>query len=115
VSANLLSTAVPRAVAPPTDELAQRIRAAVRAEAYEHVMELLGEHKRRLERHLAAAAGDAEETRRVAAEARDLLEWAKATVLANRAHMAVSLGRVHQAAAYRSRGAASSSTWRLEG
>ena len=64
---------------------------------------------------LAAAAGDAEETRRVAAEARDLLERAKATVLANRAHMAVDLGRMHQAAAYRSRGAASSSTWRLEG
>jgi hypothetical protein len=97
-----------------TDDLTERLRAAVRSEAYEEVLELLGEYHCRFEQLLQEASGDPEESRRLFTEARELLEWAKATSLANRAHSQVSLRRLTQTARYMPAKAAYTRAWRLE-
>jgi hypothetical protein len=110
-----LAFATSEAVAPETDDLAERLRAAVRAEAYEEVLQLLGAYHSRFEQLLGEATGDPEESRRLFAEARKLLEWAKASTAANRAHAQVSLSRLTHAAGYKPAKNAQGPAWRLQG
>lgn len=108
------SIVTPGANARETDDLAKRLRAAVRSEAYEEVLDLLGAYNRRFEQLLVEAAGDPEESRRLATEAHELLAWAKATSLANRAHAEVNLSRLTRAARYMPAKNRYSRTWRFQ-
>jgi hypothetical protein len=101
--------------APETDGLVERLRAAVRSEAYEEVLEHLGAYNRRFEQLLGEASGDAEESRRLFAEARELLEWAKQSTAANRGHAQASLSRLTHAAGYAPAKNGHAPTWRLQG
>jgi hypothetical protein len=86
-----------------TEELARvagRLRVAVRTESYEEVPALLAEHNRHLQQALLEASTDAIETKRLAMQAREILDWVKASVLANRAHAQTSLSRLSNAARY---------------
>jgi len=100
--------------APETDDLTARLRVAIRAEAYEEVLDLLGAYNSRFEQLLGEASGDPEESRRLFTEARDLLEWAKATTVAGRAHAEVSLGRLTHAAGYMPAKNCSNRTWQFQ-
>jgi hypothetical protein len=110
-----LAIAASEAAAPETDDLVERLRAAVRSESYEEVLELLGAYHRRLEQLLGEASGDPEESRRLFADARELLDWAKASTAANRAHAQVSLSRLAHAAGYMPAKNAHGPAWRLQG
>jgi hypothetical protein len=94
------SLATMGADAPAADGLTERLRAAIRSEAYEEVLALLGDYNRRFEHLVREASGDPQESRRLFSEARDLIGWAKAASLANRAHAEASLGRLTGAARY---------------
>jgi hypothetical protein len=93
------------------ENLAERLRAAVRSEAYDDVLDLLSAYHERFEQLLGEASGDLQESRRLFTEARDLIEWAKVTTLANRAHAQVSLSRVARAAEYMPAKAGYARTW----
>jgi len=103
------------AAAPETDELVERLRAAVRSEAYEEVLEHLGAYNRRFEQLLGEASGDPEESRRLFAEARELLEWAKVSTATNRAHAQASLSRLTHASGYAPAKNGHVPSWRLQG
>lgn len=94
------SIVTPAANQRETEDLAKRLRAAVRSEEYEEILELLGAYNRRFEQLLVEAAGDPKETRRLFTEASALLQWAKVTSQANRAHAEVNLNRLTRAARY---------------
>jgi len=66
---------------PPT---AERLRLAVTGGSYGEVQQLLTEYAREVEAWLRAASG--EQRRLIAREATNLLEWARHTILAQRAH-----------------------------
>jgi hypothetical protein len=95
-----LPIVTPGACASEMDDLAERLRSAVRSEAYDEVLELLSAYNERFEQLLSDACGDLQESRRLFTEARNLIEWAKTTTLANRAHTQVSLSRAARAAEY---------------
>jgi hypothetical protein len=101
--------------APETDGLVERLRAAVRSEAYEEVLEHLGAYNRRFEQLLGEASGDPEESRRLFAEARELLEWAKLSTATNRAHAQARLSRLTHASGYAPAKNGHAPTWRLQG
>lgn len=86
-----------------TEDLARvagRLRVAVRTESYEDVPALLAEHNRVLQQALLEASADPVETKRLATQAREMLDWVKVSVLANRAHAQTSLNRLSNAARY---------------
>jgi hypothetical protein len=108
--------AAPQACAEPAiGVLTDRLRNAIRREAYEDVLGLLPEYNRRFEQALQAASGDLAETRRVAAEARELFDWARATVAASRAHTEASLGKMNAASRYKTLNGPSPRRWQVEG
>jgi hypothetical protein len=89
-----------QAAAEELARVAGRLRVAVRTESYEEVPALLAEHNRHLQQALLEASTDAIETKRLAMQAREILDWVKASVLANRAHAQTSLSRLSNAARY---------------
>lgn len=95
-------------------QAAVRLRSAVRAECYEQIADLLAEHHRRLEEAMQEAVRDMDASRRLAAEARQTLDWVKVSVLANRSHAETSLKRLSNAARYSPRQAPGGRTWKFE-
>lgn len=102
------------AVETALSQAARRLRSAVRTESYEEIPELLAEHHRQLEKAMRAATGDMDASRRLAAEARETLDWVKANVLANRAHAETSLNRLSNAARYTPNQGPAGRTWKFE-
>lgn len=92
-----------------------RLRAAVRSESFENVPALLADHHRQLEQAVQAASGDSKESRRLAVQARETLDWVKANVLANRAHAQTNLDRLSNAARFLPASSRPARSWKLEG
>jgi hypothetical protein len=95
--------------------LTERLRNAIGREAYEDVLGLLPEYNRHFEQALHDASGDLAETKRVAGEARELFDWARATVSASRAHTAASLSKMNAASRYKPLNGSSPRHWQVEG
>ncbi len=93
--------ATPAHAEPGIGALMERLRSAIRREAYDDVLGLLPEYNRHFEQALHEASGDLAETKRVAGEARELFDWARATVAASRAHAQDSLSQMDAAARYK--------------
>lgn len=98
----------------PLAQAEARLRAAVCAEGFEDVPALLAEHHRQLELAMQQASGDAKESRRLAVQARETLDWVKASVLANRAHAQANLDRLSNAARFLPPARPAARTWKLE-
>ena len=88
------------AAGPALAQVAARLRAAVRSEAYDKIPQLLAEHNRRFEQAAREVPNGSAEARLLAVEARETLDWVKASVLANRAHAEASLGRLNSTTRY---------------
>ncbi|MEX2304215.1 MAG: hypothetical protein WD733_24945 [Bryobacterales bacterium] len=97
----------------PLARVAGCLRVAVRTESYEEVPALLAEHNCVLQQALLEASADPVETKRLATQAREMLDWVKVSVLANRAHAQTSLNRLSHAARYMP-AASPARTWKYQ-
>ncbi len=95
-------------------QIERRLQAAVRAEAYDEIPELLAEHNHCFEQAMSRVSGDTEETRRLANRVHQMLDWVKVSVLAHRAHAEASLSRLANAARYMPAQGRAGRTWKFE-
>jgi len=103
----------------PVDSLyatAERLRTAVASGAHAQAQETLRAYGHRLEEVLRSLPPTDPRAIRLAAEARELLEWAHRTVMCSRAHSASQLARLsRQPLAYRTPASPARHSWELEG
>ena len=100
--------------AKPGQELAAGLRSAIRAEAYQEVPDLVTRYSERLQGRLREGTPDLVEAERWLVEAAELLQWAKSTVAASRAHTLAKLTQIDRAEKYRFQAAANPRTWAVE-